>query len=148
MIESVIALPVFVLLIIGIVDMTLLLRDYALISRAVYEGVRYGAGMASVTPGVVRTPVELSDNISHQNIISRAQQILLQTGLNERTRAISSQLCKRINPREVSRVISVEIEYEYFPIFLSFWKAGIPIRINDDGPYLFRVDEKDLPECA
>jgi Flp pilus assembly protein TadG len=146
MLEAMI-MPLVIFLGICVIDFTRLLTNYALLSRAVYEGVRYASGAPSLSAGEVRqTSATVNSNLAHKNIISRVQGLLNANYLNllSSTRDISSQLCTRSDGAQtIDRVVTVKVEYDYtpimlgkFPILFGYNQATIPIVVQDFGPYL------------
>ena len=147
MLEAALITPLILLLTIFAIDFTRLLTNYALLSRAVYEGVRYASGAPLLGAGQVKkTTATANSNLAHQNVISRVQGLLGSGYLNllGNTTEISSQLCTRNNGTEdVGRVVSVRIEFNYspiaigsFPLLFGYSRTNIPIVVQDYGPYL------------
>lgn len=159
LLEAALITPLILFLTILTIDFSQLLTRYALLNRAVYEGVRYASGVPSLTPGSLnQAQVTVTTPPGHKDVIARVHQILGTDYLNMRTNTthVSSQLCVRNNGfNNVSRVVSVRINYTFIPLaignfstlFTNYQRAAaIPIVVQDYGPYLLTTTD-DLPVC-
>jgi hypothetical protein len=154
LLESAIALPVLVLLTVAMVDLSSMMQEYFTLTRVTYEGARFGA--SSLLPAT-KIPIvsTLGPEYDQQTEVSpnrRMGEILLNLRENGKLKGEigrrSFQLCKRSGAQDISRIVRVTLEYEYTPLFLSYFGSGIPVRLTADAPNLFAVDEAILEECA
>lgn len=85
MLEVAIVLPVMLLLLMGTIDLGMALNHYLAVTRATYEGLRYGAGLWDNQPGCKGPECAQADssNSNLDSIDARVRQILRMKGYTE-----------------------------------------------------------------
>ena len=142
--EAAAIIPLLVFLLIGVVDVTQALNIYSRLTRIAYEGVRYGSALPQLSQGCAALPTTQSctqnTNLGHQNVMSRVQQLVLQSGFrNGQSARIETRLAAPPPPNDdVERVVTVRVELEYQPLFVQAFGVTLPIRVQSDGAYLFQ----------
>ncbi len=132
MLEMAIALPVFLILLMGTVDLGLAIRQYLSVTRATYEGIRYGAGLYDNKIGC-SGPECPSGSVSNQNINfieARVRQILTIQGYENAdvTLKVEEKIDARNDSDYTYKIIKATIDVPFNAI-LPFFRI-IPIRTN------------------
>ena len=153
LLEMAIGLPVLLILLMGTIDLGLALDQYLSVSRATYEGLRYGAGLYDNQVGCVGYECEQaksaattdSAKVNLRSIEGRINKILVARGyVNPKlTMDIEKETQIEGGNEYTYNVIKTTVEVPYIGL-LPFFKF-IPMKISISFTDLYRDDVEQLP---
>ena len=146
LLELAITLPVLLILMMGIVDLGKALNHYLRVTRATYEGLRYGAGLYANTPGCVgpecASNTQPTDNLSEMD--GRVKKILKMQGYDAALVTIDSSKATTTQSgvQRSFNIIKATVEVPYMTLFPFINK--VPIKTTISFTDLYKDDTSNV----
>ncbi len=149
MMEFGICLPFLLSTLFMMIDLGLALEQYSRVTRIIYEGARYGSGIAALENSVDNMPADDADargfyanltaassHFQHYTMQQRILNLFTMNGLSTSGLVIRTRYSHPAADGRVPDVLTVQVLTNYSP--LSPFFSSMPINVEVSGAYLNR----------
>lgn len=134
MTELAAVLPFLLLMVTGVVETGMMLDSYLRLTRAVYEGVRYGATVPGLTTGTYDpNTMQSSFSSTHKELQDRVKLILADYNIDSNSATLTTS---RGSVSGVNDVVNIQVSIPYNSIFTNAFAKNMNLTISANGPYL------------